>query len=47
MLTKKVRARLLTGLLILSDVRGSSTRWFFPRLLLGIVPAHGKDSEAR
>jgi hypothetical protein len=35
-------ARLLTGLLILSDVRGSSVRWFFPRLLPGIVPAHAK-----
>jgi hypothetical protein len=41
------RARLLVGLLILSNVRGSSMRWFFPRLLLGIVPAHGKDLEAQ
>jgi hypothetical protein len=45
-LTKKVRATLLTGLLILSNVRGSSIRWFFPMLLLGIVLAHGEDSEA-
>ena len=35
------------GLLILLDVRGSSARWFFPKLLLGIVPAHGEDSKAR
>jgi hypothetical protein len=47
MLTKTMRARLLAGLLILSDVRGSSMRWFFPRLLPDIVPAHGEDSEAR
>ena len=41
------RVRLLAGLLILSDVRGSSARWFFLRLLLGVFPAHGEDSEAR
>jgi len=44
---KTARARLLAGLLILSDVRGSSARWFFPRLLPGIVPACGEDPEAR
>jgi len=41
---KTTWARLLMGLLILSDVRESSARWFFPRLLLGVVPAHGDDS---
>jgi hypothetical protein len=30
MLTKMARARLLAGLLILLDVRGSFTWWFFP-----------------
>ena len=40
-------SKVLMGLLILSDVRGSSTRWFFPRLLPGVIPAHGKDLEAR
>jgi hypothetical protein len=45
-LKKMARARLLVGLLILSDVRGSSARWFFPRHLLGVVLAHGKDLEA-
>jgi len=44
---KMAWARLLAGLLILSDVRGSSMRWFFPRLLLGIILARGKDLEAR
>jgi len=43
---KTTRARLLTGLLILSDVKGSSARSFFPRLLSGIVPARGEDLEA-
>jgi hypothetical protein len=42
MLKKTMWARLLVGLLILSDVRGSSARWFFPRLLLGIVPTVAK-----
>jgi hypothetical protein len=46
MLMKTAWARHLAGLLILSDVRGSSARWFFPRLLLGIVPTRGEDSEA-
>jgi hypothetical protein len=46
-LTKTARARLLAGLLILSDVRGSSVRWFFPRLLLNIALACGEDLEAR
>jgi hypothetical protein len=45
MLMKTAWARLLAGLLILSDVRGSSARWFFPRLLLGIIPACGEDLE--
>jgi hypothetical protein len=40
---KMAQARLLVGLLILSDVRGSFVRWFFPRLLLGIIPARGED----
>jgi hypothetical protein len=31
---KTVWARLLAGLLILKDVRGSSARWFFHRLAL-------------
>jgi hypothetical protein len=44
---KMVRARLLVGLIILSDVRGSSTRWFFLRLLLVVIPARGEDLEAR
>jgi hypothetical protein len=44
---KTARTKLLAGLIILSDVRGSSVRWFFPRLLPGIVPAHGEDPEAR
>jgi hypothetical protein len=44
---KMVRARLLVGLLILSDVRGSSARWFFLRLLPGVIPACGEDLEAR
>ena len=39
--------KLLAGLLILSDIRGSSVRWFFPRLFPGVVPTRGKDSEAR
>jgi len=43
---KTVRARLLAGLLILLDVRGSSVRWFFPRLLLGVVLACGEDPKA-
>ena len=47
MLMKMARTRLLAGLLILSDVRGSSARWFFPRLLPGVVPARCEDSEAR
>jgi len=38
-------ARLLMGLLIFMDVRGSSRRWFFHRLLLGVVPTRGEDPE--
>jgi hypothetical protein len=45
-LTKMARARLLAGLLIISDVKGSSARWFFPRLLLGVILARGEDSKA-
>ena len=37
---------LCMGLLILSDVRESSARWFFPRLLPGVVPTRGEDPEA-
>jgi len=44
---KMAWARLLMGLLILLDVRGSSVRWFFPRLLPDIVPAPSEDLEAR
>jgi hypothetical protein len=47
MLKKTAWARLLAGLLILSDVRGSSMRWFFPRLLLGIILTRGRDPEAQ
>jgi hypothetical protein len=47
MLKKTAQARLLAGLLILSDVRGSSMRWFFPRLLPGIVLTRGGDPEAQ
>jgi hypothetical protein len=36
-LTKTAQTRLLAGLLILSGVRGSFARWFFPRLLSGVV----------
>jgi hypothetical protein len=43
---KMAWARLLAGLLIFSDVRGSSMMWFFPRLLPGIILAHGEDSKA-
>jgi hypothetical protein len=44
---KTAQARLLMGLLILSDVRGSSARWFFTRFLLGVIPACGEDLEAQ
>jgi hypothetical protein len=46
-LKKMALARLLAGILILSDVRGSSARWFFLRLLPGVVSARGEDPEVR